>query len=160
MNPALSFPSDSALIPTVFIRHHRQLRAVLIEQQAWFVAGDLARLTNSHITERIVHKLDADQHRTALLLNGHGECEEELLLSDSGVYALLMVNFYHPENRSLRQWLSNDVLPALRDAQQHNPHLPRRRIAPALGRELGLLEWQGSVWVRLGDAVRMMEVGN
>ncbi|WP_435608316.1 BRO-N domain-containing protein [Pseudomonas knackmussii] len=156
MNPALSFPSDSALIPSVFVRHHRQLRAVLIEDQAWFAGRDLARLTNSHITERIVHKLDADQHRKAVLQNSCGECEEELLISESGVYALLMVNFYHPENRSLRQWLTNEVLPMLRNAQQHNPHLPRRRMAPALGRELGVLEWQGQVWVRLDDAVRMM----
>ena len=160
MSPALFSPADSALIPTAFLRHHRQLRALLIEHQAWFVARDLARLINSHITERVIHRLDPDQHRKALLQNGHGDCEEELLISESGVYALLMVNFYHPENRSLRQWLSNEVLPVLHDTQQHNPHLPRRQVAPALGRELGLLDWQGSLWVRLGDAVRMMELQN
>ena len=160
MTPDLSSPSDSALIPTAFIRHHRRLRALLIERQPWFVARDLARLINSHLTDRVIQRLDDDQYRDAVLRTERGECAKELLISESGVYALLMVNFYHPENRSLRQWLSNEVVPALRDAQQHNPHLPRRRVAPALGRELGLLEWQGSVWVRLGDAVRMMEIGS
>ncbi|WP_371365419.1 Bro-N domain-containing protein [Pseudomonas sp. QL9] len=151
-------PSDSVLTPSLFLRHHRQLRALLIERQAWFVARDLARLTNSHVTERVIHRLDPDQHRKALLRTYHGQTEEELLISESGVYALLAVNFYPPENRSLRQWLSNEVVPLLRDAQEQNPYLPRRRISQALGREMGLLDWQGSLWGRLGDAVRMMEM--
>lgn len=148
-----SMSADEGLIPTVFQRYNRRLRGLLIERQAWFVLRDLAKLTNSHLGERVTSKLDPDQLRHEHLAG----CEEKLyLVSESGLYALLLVHFYHPENRSLRQWISTEVLPALRDAQQHNPHLPRRRMAPALGRELGVLEWQGQVWVRLDDAVRMM----
>ena len=150
-------PSDSILIPSTFLRYHRQLRVVLIERQAWFVARDLARLTNSHVTERVIHRLDPDQHRKALLMGPRGAAEEELLVSESGVYALLAVNFYHPENRSLRQWLSNEVIPVLRDEEQHNQHLPRRRYGQALGRELGLLDWQGTLWVRAKDALTLLE---
>ncbi|WP_371367353.1 Bro-N domain-containing protein [Pseudomonas sp. QL9] len=150
-------PSESVLTPSFFLRHHRQLRGVLIDSQAWFVARDLARLTNSHITERVVQRLDADQHRTALLAGLQGDVEKELLVSESGVYALLMVNFYHPENRSLRQWLSNEVLPVLHDAQQHNPHQPRRYFGPALGKQVGLLDWQGALWMRVSDAVKLWE---
>ncbi|SDI29093.1 BRO-N domain-containing protein [Pseudomonas panipatensis] len=160
MTPSLSSPADSGLIPSVFVRHHRQLRALLIERQAWFVGRDLARLTNSRITTRVIHKLDADQCRTGRLLGTRGACEEELLISESGVYTLLMVHFYHPENRSLRQWLSNEVVPVLRDAQQSNPHLPRRRLEQVQGQEMSLLDWQGTLWVRFGDAVRLMEAGS
>ncbi|WP_374438891.1 BRO-N domain-containing protein [Pseudomonas panipatensis] len=159
MTPTPSSPADSGLIPSVFLRYHRQLRALLIERQAWFVGRDLARLTNSRITQRVIHKLDSDQCRSERLLGAHGACEEELLISESGVYTLLMVHFYHPENRSLRQWLSNDVVPVLRDAQQNNPHLPRRRLQQLQGHDMSLLDWQGTLWVRLGDAVRLMESG-
>ncbi|WP_371370594.1 hypothetical protein ACA097_19715 [Pseudomonas sp. QL9] len=65
--------------------------------------------------------------------------------TDAGVGGLLAANVYHPENRSLRQWLSNEVVPLLRDAQEQPPYLPRRRFSQALGRELGLLDWQGSL---------------
>ncbi|MFZ5959318.1 Bro-N domain-containing protein [Pseudomonas knackmussii] len=124
MTPDLSSPSDSALIPTAFIRHHRRLRALLIERQPWFVARDLARLINSHLTDRVIQRLDDDQYRDAVLRTERGECAKELLISESGVYALLMVNFYHPENRSLRQWLSNEVVPALKEARQHSQPSP------------------------------------
>ncbi|MDH0290793.1 Bro-N domain-containing protein [Pseudomonas sp. GD04087] len=146
--------ADEGLIPTVFQRYNRRLRGLLIERQAWFVLRDLAKLTNSHLGERVTSKLDPDQLRHERLAG----CEEKLyLVSESGLYALLMVHFYHPENRSLRQWLSNEVLPALRDAQQHNPHLPQRRMEQVEGHLMSVMDWQGKLWVRWSDALRMME---
>lgn len=132
--------ADEGLIPTVFHRYNRRLRGLLIERQAWFVLRDLAKLTNSHLGERITQKLDPDQVRLEQL---SGLAEKEYLVSESGLYALLMVHFYHPENRSLRQWLSNEVVPALRDAQQHNPHLPQRRMERVEGQLMSVMDWQG-----------------
>ncbi|WP_171039367.1 BRO-N domain-containing protein [Pseudomonas nitroreducens] len=149
-----SMSADEGLIPTVFQRYNRRLRGLLIEKQAWFVIRDLAKLTNSHIGERVTSKLDPDQIRHELLMDS----EEKLyLVSESGLYALLLVHFYHPENRSLRQWISTEVLPALRDAQQNNPHLPRRRMEQIEGQPTSVMDWQGKVWVRWTDAVRIME---
>lgn len=153
----LSSTSDSVLVPSVFLRHRRPLRAVLIENQAWFVGRDLARLTNSHVSTRVIHKLDADQQRFECLQVAGGEMTREWLVSESDVYALLMVHFYHPENRGLRQWLSNEVVPALRDARQSDPDLPRRRVKRVQGQQLSVLDWQGKLWVRFGDAVGLME---
>jgi len=149
--------SESALKPSVFLRHHRQLRALLIDRQAWFVASDLARLTNSTINDRITNKLDPDQTRKVLLLNSSGQAEKELLISESGVYALLVVQLYHPENRELRQWLTNEVVPVLRDAELDDPALPRQRLGAALWRNTSVLEWQGELWGRLSDAMRVIE---
>ena len=39
------------------------------------------------------------------------------MVSESGVYALLIYHYY-PENRCLRQWLTHAVVPALRGKQQ------------------------------------------
>jgi prophage antirepressor-like protein len=149
-----SMSADEGLIPTVFPRYNRRLRGLLIEKQAWFVIRDLAKLTNSHIGERVTSKLDPDQIRHELLM---GSKEKLYLVSESGLYALLLVHFYHPENRSLRQWISTEVLPALRDAQQNNPHLPRRRMEQIEGQPTSVMDWQGKLWVRWTDAVRIME---
>lgn len=149
-----SLPADEGLVPTVFQRYNRRLRGLLLERQAWFLIRDLAKLTNSHLGERAVQKLDPDQVRHERL---EGFAEKQYLVSESGLYALLMVHFYHPENRSLRQWLSNEVLPVLRDAQQDNPFLPRRRMERVQGQQMSVMDWQGKLWVRWSDAVRLME---
>ncbi|WP_207887571.1 Bro-N domain-containing protein [Pseudomonas sp. 30_B] len=146
--------ADEGLIPTVFHRYNRRLRGMLIERQAWFVLRDLTKLTNSHLGKRFTQKLDPDQVRLEQIA---GATEKEYLVSESGLYALLMVHFYHPENRSLRQWLSNEVVPALRDAQQHNPHLPQRRMERVEGHLMSVMDWQGKLWIRWSDAVRLME---
>jgi len=95
--------SEEFLIPTEFIRHKRLLRAVLLEDQCWFCAYDLGRLIASpYLAERVERNLDADQFRRAWVRDGSGDFVDELLISESAVYAAL-THFFHPENRSARQ---------------------------------------------------------
>lgn len=154
MYTTIAFPADDGLTPHTFYRHHRPLRGLMIEQQAWFVLHDVAKLTNGRITPRITQKLDDDQYRWERLA---GAQEDELLVSESGVYSLLLVYFYHPENRSVRQWLSNDVMPVLRDTQTGYHGAPRHQQRDVQGHSLSVLDWQGHFWLRFGDAVRLME---
>ncbi|WP_152227288.1 Bro-N domain-containing protein [Pseudomonas sp. SCB32] len=153
MDNSLS-PTDDGLIPTGFTRHNHRLRALLIEQQAWFIARDLGKLLSRPVPPQIIAQLDSDQRRHERLA---GMQDPELLISESGLYALLLIYCYHPENRSLRQWLTHDVLPVLRDSPNHDLRLPRRRMEQLLGQSLSVLDWQGKLWVRWGDAVRLME---
>lgn len=131
----------------IFIRHHRQLRALLLENQAWFCLQDTARLMGKALDERATWKLDPDQRRTAWL-NANGECTQQLLISESGLFAML-VHHYVPENRALRHWLTHEVLPTLRDkTEQALPSMSSMRWS---GSSVGLLEWQSDYWVRLRD---------
>ncbi|MFS2122297.1 Bro-N domain-containing protein [Pseudomonas sp. Pseusp97] len=156
MNPSTMFPADNGLSFQTFQRFDRPLRGLLLDRQAWYCARDLARLTNTHFAARVPRKLDADQYRWERLLGGS---EDELLVSESGLYTLLLVYFYHPENRNLRQWLSNEVVPTLRDAQLPTGYGPRHATREVQGYPLAVLEWQGSVWLRFGDAARVLERG-
>ncbi|PJI51194.1 MAG: phage antirepressor [Pseudomonas sp.] len=150
------FPADNGLSFHTFQRYDRFLRGLMIDRQAWFPARDLARLTNCDVSGRTTRKLDPDQYRWERLA---GSPEDQLLVSESGLYTLLLVYFYHPENRSLRQWLSNEVVPALRDAQMPAGYGPRQAMREVQGYPLAVLEWQGSVWLRFGDAARVLERG-
>lgn len=94
--------SYECYIPTVFHRHHRALRALLIDDQVWFVAQDLGPLTNHRFDERLSRKLDPDQWRHARVEYVQGGEQEVLLINESAVFELLKVNFYHPEHRALR----------------------------------------------------------
>jgi prophage antirepressor-like protein len=91
--------NDTHLIPHVFTRHKLHLHALLLENQPWFSARDLGRLLRLFLDERTVRKLDPDQHQSAQILI-HGVIEDTLLISESGVYALLVYH-YCPEYRGL-----------------------------------------------------------
>jgi hypothetical protein len=47
----------------IFIRHQRQLRALMLDSQAWFCLQDTARLMGRPLDERATLKLDPDQSR-------------------------------------------------------------------------------------------------
>jgi prophage antirepressor-like protein len=135
---------------TVFSRHNLALHALLLEDQSWFCARDIGRLMGIHLSERMVNKLDKDQRRV-LWIEYFRQPEKQLMLSESGVYALLVYH-YVPGNRLLREWLTHQVVPALRDAE-HSGHSDRPMLSlldwPEMS--LSLLHWQDEGWIRLRD---------
>ena len=149
---------ENYLIPHVFTRHKLHLHALLLENQPWFSARDLGRLLRLYLDERAVRKLDPDQRQTARMLI-HGSIEHTLLISESGVYALLVYH-YCPEYRGLREWLTHDVVPALRDAEQ--PTSTERPVLSLLNwpeMSLSLLHWNNQPWIRLQDVPQMLPSG-
>jgi len=136
--------------PTVFFRHNLSLHALLLENQPWFCARDIGRLMGFHLNERMVNKLDKDQHLT-LWIEYYRKPERQLMLSESGVYALLVYH-YIPGNRLLREWITHQVVPTLRDAQQSDDlDRPMLSLLDWPEMSLSLLHWQGEGWIRLRD---------
>ena len=146
---------DAYLSPHVFTRHKLHLHALLLQNQPWFSARDLGRFLRLYLDDRAVRKLDPDQRQSARMLI-HGSIENTLLISESGVYALLIYH-YCPEHRALREWLTHDVVPALRDAQQ-----PLSIERPSLSllnwpeMSLSLLHWNNQPWIRLEDVPHVL----
>ncbi|KAB0498959.1 BRO-N domain-containing protein [Pseudomonas vancouverensis] len=137
-------------IPTLFTRHNIHLHALLLENQAWFCAHDLGRLMGKHLDERTTRKLDADQ-RQLMIVDVYGAAKELLMVSESGAYALLVYH-YCPENRLLREWLTHQVVPALRDARPSRMvERPTLSVLDWPQMSLGLLHWQNEPWIRLRD---------
>lgn len=138
------------LISTIFTRHNVYLHALLAENQAWFCAHDLGRLMGKYLDERMSRKLDADQ-RQMMLVYAHGAAKERLMVSESGVYALLVYH-YCPEYRLLREWLTHLVVPALRDARPSRAvERPTLSVLDWPQMSLSMLHWQGEPWIRLRD---------
>lgn len=133
-----------------FTRHKRFLHALMLESQAWFSVVDLGRLMGCHLNERLIRKLDDDQRRI-ISLDHHGTVRPTLMVSESGMYAL-MVYHHIPENQNLRRWLTHEVIPALRATGT-----PTLSQAPSLsslqwaGLSVSLLHWQNEAWVKWRD---------
>ena len=115
---------ETYLTPHIFTRHKLHLHALLLENQAWFSARDLGRLLRLFLDERALRKLDPDQHQNLQMLI-HGTVENTLLISESGVYALLVYH-YCPEYRGPRSALT--AAPARR-ARSPRPAVGRRSAA-------------------------------
>lgn len=137
-----------------FFRHHRRLRTIRHDGQAWFCLPDLARLMGVRLDERCTIKLDPDQRRTAWL-ECHGLWEKCLMVSESGVFALL-IHHYVPENRALRQWLTHEVLPELHKRTQRMVEEPDMSRLQWLGNTLLMLQWKNESWVRWRDMPCLM----
>jgi len=138
------------ILPIIFTRQNLPLNALLLENQAWFCARDLGRLMGIYLSERMVKKLDDDQRRT-LLIEYYGHPDQKLMLSESGVYALLVYH-YAPGHRLLREWITHQVVPALRDAGlSKDADRPMLSLLDWPGTSLSLLHWQNEGWIRLRD---------
>lgn len=137
-------------ISTLFTRHNVHLHTLLVENQAWFCANDLGRLMGKCLDEHRTRKLDADQ-RQMMFVSVHGSAEERLMVSESGVYALLIYH-YCPEYRLLREWLTHQVVPALRDARPSRMvERPTLSVLDWPKMSLCMLHWQDEPWIRLRD---------
>lgn len=142
--------TQTPFIPTTFYRHKRRLRALLIEGQPWFVVHDLAKLMHAFLEERVGKNLDADQVCRVTILGEYEPAETVELVSESGLYASL-IYFYHPENRCIRQWITQTVVPSLRANERASDERPRRRLLRWERQQLSVLDWQGQVWVPLPE---------
>jgi len=144
----------SSYTPTFFTRHNRPLRGVMIDNQPWFAAHDIARLVAYRFPHSIHHRFYPHEVRTARLAYGTGSEEETVMLSEAALYKALL-RFGHPELEALDRWLTQDVLPTLRD--QHTPQstTPQRVLLTWDTRRLMLLNWQGGLWMRWEEVPRL-----
>lgn len=141
---------------TVFSRHNLSLHALLLENQPWFSARDVGRLMGFHLNDRVVNKLDNDQRRV-MRIEYFREPEQHLMLSESGVYALLVYH-YVPGNRLLREWLTNEVVPTLRDAADSgDSSRPMLSLLDWPEMSLSLLHWRDEGWIRLRDMPYLLQ---
>ncbi|HCD6621590.1 TPA: Bro-N domain-containing protein [Pseudomonas aeruginosa] len=175
--------SDALLHPSRFTHHHRVLRAVLLDEEGWFVLSDLARLLGRYLGGRepvalcdeaplplataeqrerlfalchaLERHLDTDQWRLAWLHDERHGPRQDCLVSESGLYALLWLAVPGAA-RGLRRWVSGSVLPRLR-SQAHPNATPQRAVLHWKTAEIDTLHWQGKTWIPLCDCPQLLD---
>ena len=145
----------NAYTPTFFTRYNRPLRGVMINNQPWFAARDIARLLSYRFPQSIQHRFFPHEVRTVRLAYSTGAEEETVMLSEAALFKAL-VRFGHPELESLDRWLTQDVIPTLRDEYAPEMDTPRRVLLTWEARRLMLLNWQGGLWMRWEEVPRVV----
>lgn len=139
---------DALYTATTFTRYKHHLRGVLIDDQPWFVAHDLACLLGLRHPQSLAGKVSGDEVRTVWLLHARGSEEKVEVLNEPALYKAL-VRYGHPEYRTVARWLSEEVIPLLRDQGHADPQRPRRVQMSWRSQRVTVLDWQGRIWVPL-----------
>ncbi|MCY1528313.1 hypothetical protein D9M68_634140 [compost metagenome] len=141
---------QDAYTPLVFFRHNLRLRAVMIDNQPWFVARDFAQLIGARHPRRLLRALEPHEQRCVTLAYTSGFLEEVEAISDAGAYKAVY-RFARPERRGLGRWLSEVLVPTLHDYHRVPDASPRRSFMRCAGRQVGVVRWQGEMWIAWRD---------
>ncbi|MDH4557712.1 phage antirepressor [Pseudomonas sp. BN417] len=149
---------QDAYTPLVFYRHSHRLRALMIDNQPWFVAQDFAQLIDARHPRRLLRALEPHEKRS-ITLEYTGDFHEEVqAISDAGAYKALY-RFTRPEHRDISRWLSDVLVPTLHDYHRVPDAAPRRSLMSWEGRQIGVVRWQGELWVAWRDLPAFMADG-
>ncbi|MFZ6047689.1 phage antirepressor [Pseudomonas sp. CR3202] len=146
-----------AYTPLVFFHHNLRLRALMIDNQPWFVAQDFAQLIDTRLP-RLLRALEPYEQRRVTLACTGDFLEEVQAISDAGAYKAFY-RFARPAHRDVGRWLSDVLVPTLHDYHRDPDASPRRSFVSWAGRQVGVVRWQGELWVAWRDLPTFMVEG-
>lgn len=147
------------------------VRVVMIGEEPWFVANDVALSLGYRDTFNMVRLLDEDEKGTHIVSTLGGE-QEMNIISESGLYHAA-IKRRGKEAQRFRKWVTAEVLPTIRKTGRYVLHEPPP--APAVLEHMDVSQVNASVglvrearrlfgpktarevWIRLGLPVSIVE---
>lgn len=96
----------------VFNFEKKDVRVVMKGDTPWWVAKDVCDILELNNITEALRGLDSDELASEILKSG-GQGREMRLISESGLYTLIMRS-NKPEARRFRKWVTAEVLPTIR----------------------------------------------
>ena len=93
------------------------LRAIIIDNDPWFVAKDACDFLELGDVSKAVSRLDEDEKGTNLIPTRGGN-QEMLCVNESGLYNLILGS-RKQEAKQFKRWVTHEVLPAIRKTGQY-----------------------------------------
>jgi prophage antirepressor-like protein len=90
----------------------REVRTLLIDDQPWFVAADVAISLQYRDAGKLTRILDEDEKGTQIVGTPGGE-QKMLIINESGLYSAILRS-RKPEAKRFKKWVTAEVLPAIR----------------------------------------------
>lgn len=107
---------------TVFTFEGHAIRALLIEGDPWFVAGDIARALGYRDAHNMGRRLDADDKGTHSL-STPGGAQTVAIISEPGLYVAILGSQVEGAIK-FKRWVTREVLPAIRRAGSYSAAPP------------------------------------
>lgn len=90
----------------------REVRTLLIDDQPWFVATDVAASLQYLTAKDMARNLDDDEKGRQIVPTLGGD-QELLVINESGLYSAILRS-RKPEAKRFKKWVTAEVLPAIR----------------------------------------------
>lgn len=106
-----------------------QIRALVIKDQTWLVASDIAKALNYRDAEKMTRMLDEEEKDTRIVGTPGGP-QKMTIINESGFYHAVLKSS-KPEAKRFRNWVTADVLPTLRRTGRYDMQGASSHAAPA-----------------------------
>lgn len=110
----------------------REVRTLLIDEQPWFVAADVAAALEYRDAGNMARNLDDDEKGTQIVSTPGGE-QDMLVINESGLYSAILRS-RKAEAKRFKKWVTAEVLPSIRKTggyQHAAPDYTRQRLHDA-----------------------------
>lgn len=109
----LTTNAHGSTLPTVFnYGEKNELRTLMIEQTPFIVGKDVCLVLGLKNHRDALNQLDEDERRESVIPTSSGK-QKMIIINESGLYNLIFRS-NKPEAKNFRRWVTNEVLPALR----------------------------------------------
>lgn len=108
----------------VFMFDNSEVRAVLMNNEPWFVLKDLCDILGVQNVTDVAKRLEEDE-RTRLNLGRQGETN---MVNESGLYTVILRSD-KPQAKRFRKWVTSEVLPTIR---KHGAYMTNQTLEQAL----------------------------
>ena len=90
----------------------REVRTVIVDNEPWFVAKDVAEILGYSDTSAMARRLDVDEKTTLQVLQtGSNYTTNIVCINESGLYNAILRST-KPNAREFRKWVTGEVLPS------------------------------------------------
>lgn len=114
--------------PQLFNFHGQNVRTVIINDEAYFVGKDVAKILRYSNTQRSVNAhVDSEDKRGYQISTPYGT-QEMTVINESGLYSLILSSKM-PQAKEFKHWVTSEVLPAIR---KHGAYMTPQTIEKAL----------------------------
>lgn len=118
---------------SVFNFNTSNVRAVVVNNEPWFVCSDVAEALGYRDSHNAARCLDDDEKGTHNLSTPGGS-QQVTIINESGLYALVLRS-RKPEARKFAKWVTSEVLPAIRKTGAYatvtvNAEKEQKKITP------------------------------
>ena len=90
-----------------------QMRAILIDDEPWFVGTDVASLLGYRNRRDALQRHVAAEDKGVVKLDTLGGAQSQTIINESGLYSLIMSSKL-PGAKRFKHWVTSDVLPTIR----------------------------------------------
>lgn len=111
-----------------FIYQGYDVRAVIQNNDPWFVAKDVCAVLEINNPSQAISRLDEDEKDTIILNEGNRGNPSTIVVNEPGLYSLILGS-RKPEARQFKRWITHEVIPSIR---KHGAYMSPETIEKTL----------------------------